>query len=196
MKILYFDVETTGLDPVKNDIIQLAGMIEIDGELKEEFEFKVAPLPENIQYVSQEALDTHGYSLDAIRQFTPANIIYRQLTALFDKYIAKYDKSDKFYPAGYNVDFDLKFLREFYLKQNDKYFGSYVNSFHQMDPLNILKFMHAMGLVNYPDYKLSTIAMAQGIGLQAHDAMSDIKATRFIIKRLERYFINVEKAGE
>jgi len=189
MKILYFDVETTGLDPVKNDIIQLAGLIEIDGIVKEEFEFKIAPLPDNIQFVSQEALDIHGYSLDAIRMFTPANIIYRQLTALFDKYISKYDKSDKFYPAGYNVDFDLRFLREFFVKQNDKYFGSYVNSFYQLDPLNVLKFMHAMGLVNYPDYKLATIAQAKGIELTAHDAMSDIKATRMIIKELGKYFV-------
>ena len=42
-KALYFDVETTGLNPYKNDIIQFACLVEINGEVKEEFETKVAP---------------------------------------------------------------------------------------------------------------------------------------------------------
>ena len=55
MRILYVDVETTGLVPGKNDIIQLSGLIEIDKEIKEEFNFKLKPLrEENIQ---QQALD-------------------------------------------------------------------------------------------------------------------------------------------
>ena len=42
-KLLYFDTETTGLDPVRNGIIQIAGIIVIDGEVKEEFNIKMQP---------------------------------------------------------------------------------------------------------------------------------------------------------
>ena len=37
MRILYVDVETTGLVPGKNDIVQISGLIEINKEVKEEF---------------------------------------------------------------------------------------------------------------------------------------------------------------
>jgi oligoribonuclease (3'-5' exoribonuclease) len=33
VKIFWFDTETTGLDPVVNSIVQLAAIIEIDGEV-------------------------------------------------------------------------------------------------------------------------------------------------------------------
>ncbi len=43
MKVLWFDVETTGLNAVKNDIITIAGIIDIDHVTKEKFYFKVQP---------------------------------------------------------------------------------------------------------------------------------------------------------
>jgi len=49
MKLLFLDVETTGVDNSKNGIIQLSGIIEIDGVIKEEFNFNrlsgINPLP-------------------------------------------------------------------------------------------------------------------------------------------------------
>ncbi|MDZ7795548.1 MAG: hypothetical protein U5N56_00180 [Candidatus Marinimicrobia bacterium] len=42
-KFLYFDVETTGLNPAKHDITQLSGLIEIDGEVVDGFNFNLKP---------------------------------------------------------------------------------------------------------------------------------------------------------
>jgi uncharacterized protein YprB with RNaseH-like and TPR domain len=36
--ILFIDIESTGLDPKRNGIIQIAGIIEINGEVKEKFQ--------------------------------------------------------------------------------------------------------------------------------------------------------------
>lgn len=48
MKILYYDLETTGVKYWKNGIHQIAGMIEIDGEIVEAFNFNVQPHPKCI----------------------------------------------------------------------------------------------------------------------------------------------------
>lgn len=47
-------METTGVDHGRNGIHQLAGCIEIDGEIVEGFNFKVAPNPKAI--IEEEAL--------------------------------------------------------------------------------------------------------------------------------------------
>lgn len=43
MKILIYDVETTGLDSQKSAIHQLSGKVVIDGEVKETFNLKLCP---------------------------------------------------------------------------------------------------------------------------------------------------------
>ena len=42
-KLFIFDIETTGVKYWKNGIHQISGIILIDGEVKEEFNFKVQP---------------------------------------------------------------------------------------------------------------------------------------------------------
>ena len=184
-KVLYFDVETTGLDPVKQDIIQIAGLIEIDNVVVEEFEFKVAPVnPEN---ATPEALDVHGYDLVTIMQFPPHSHVYNSLIELFSKYIDKYNKADKFTPAGYNVRFDMDFLKNFFLKHNDKYFGSWFN-YKMVDPLPVLHYAEWAQKISLENYKLVTVCERFGIELQAHDALSDIRATREVLLHLSNLF--------
>ena len=44
LKLLFFDLETAGLNPNENGIHQISGCIEIDSEEKECFDFKVAQI--------------------------------------------------------------------------------------------------------------------------------------------------------
>ena len=44
MKVVFFDLETTGTLVNKHGIHQISGMIVIDGEVKETFDFKVISL--------------------------------------------------------------------------------------------------------------------------------------------------------
>lgn len=189
-KILYFDVETTGLDPVKNAIIQI---VVIDGKVADEFEFKVAPFPDD--EISQEALDVHGYSADEIKEFDPPGVVYLQLLNLFSRFVDKYDKFDKMTPAGYNVRFDMDFLKNFFLKNGDVYFGSWLN-WKMIDPLPILHFIDFAGGISLPDYKLATVCAHFGIEIQAHDALSDIRATRQLISLLFRTFFKKDTSKD
>lgn len=45
MKVLFFDLETTGTLVNRHGIHQISGAIVVDGEVKEEFDFKVQPNP-------------------------------------------------------------------------------------------------------------------------------------------------------
>ena len=185
MKILFFDVETTGLDPVKNDIIQIAGIIEIDGQIKEEFNIKMQPM--DYSTVEQGALDVNGITIEEIKTYQYAKEGYEQLLKIFDKYVYKFNKKDKFIPAGYNVAFDVNFLFEFFKKQKNLYCGSYLN-YHKIDPLPVLLMLSLKGTLKLDSFKLVDVCKALEIPLlDAHDAMADIKATRDLTLRILEY---------
>ena len=58
MKVVFFDLETTGTLVNKHGIHQISGMIVIDGAVKEIFDFKLQPNP-NVEIV-HEVLDVAG----------------------------------------------------------------------------------------------------------------------------------------
>lgn len=185
MKIFYFDVETTGIDPIRHDIIQLAYLIEIDGVDKEEGNLFMQPF--DFDSISAEALLVNKLTIEELRSFDNPRDVYRMVCKILCKYVDKYDRTDKFHPAGYNVRFDCDFFKEWFDKNGDVYYGSWFN-WKQIDPLRVLHFMDGMGVISLPDYKLETVCNHFGIEINAHDALSDIKATREIIRILSKYF--------
>lgn len=180
MKTFYFDTETTGLDPKKNSIIQIAGIIVIDGEVKEEFNLKCKPI-EPLDNISNDAIAVHGMGREEIATFPDPEEVYITLNDKFDKYIDKFNRNDKFIIAGQNVGFDLNFLIEFWKRQGDTYLGSYLNFRDKLDLLPLVSTLRVFGFLNLPDSKLGTIASHFNIQIDAHDALSDIKATRLVL---------------
>ena len=180
-KAFYFDVETTGLNEWKNDIIQLAWIVEINGEIRDTGVTHVRPF--DFTTIEPKALETNGMKLEELKDFPHPQEVHDGLLQLLGKYVNKYDKGDKFHPAGYNVRFDVGFLQNFFKKNNDKYYGSWFN-WKLVDPLAKLYEMDYEGRISLPDYKLSTVCAHFGIPLMAHDALSDIKATWELRKHL------------
>ena len=174
-KVFWFDVETTGLDPIKQDIIQLAFLIEIDGDIIEGQNLLMQPFDYNA--INQEALDVHGRTIKEIKTYPDPRIVYTELIAILEKYVDRYNPLDKFHPAGYNSRFDLDFLRHFFIKNEDVYFGSWFN-YKAIDPLSLLHLLDGIGCVSLDNYRLETVCKHFNIPLKAHDALSDIHATR------------------
>lgn len=183
-KIFNFDVETTGLYPNVNGIVQLGCIIEIDNEIREEFDFKMRPFPND--QIDEDSLKIHNYTKEEILKWEDPIAIYHRLIGIFERYINKYNEDDKFYPCGYNTSFDISFLIEFFKKCNDNYIGSWLNLKAQIDPLPILRMLDFMGLIKMDNYKLENVANALGISITAHDALSDVKATIEIRKIVEQ----------
>jgi DNA polymerase-3 subunit epsilon len=181
MKILYFDTETSGLDSKTNDILTIGGIIEIDGEVEEEFYLEMQSF--NYDNISEEALKINGLELKKIKTFMSPKLAYKQLQRIFSKYINRYNKLDKFTCVGHNVRFDLDFLTEFWKKNNDKYLGSYID-YHFLDTMVILNLMMYKKAIQLENCKLVTATQKFGIKLDAHNAMNDIKATRELFKKL------------
>lgn len=175
MKLFYVDCETTGLDPVQDGMIQVAGMIEIDGEVKEEFNYKCKPFKGDM--VHQKALDVNKVTLAELKAWDEPSVVYFKLKALFDKYVDKFDRRDKLYAVGQNVGFDLDFMREFFKKNKDNYFGSYVH-YHKIDLIAITTIMRIAGKLQLENMKLETVMKALNIGAQTHDALDDVRAVR------------------
>ena len=128
IKRIFLDTETTGLDPFKNDIIELGGVIETEEApdvifAAEEFLFKMAP--RNWDSISEEALKINKTTVEELKSYPPPMVVYDEFIGLLDKYIDRYDKKDKFIFIGWNVYFDWNFLRSFFTKSGNKYFGSW-----------------------------------------------------------------------
>ena len=107
---------------------------------------------------------------------------------MLSKYVDKYDRSDKFFLAGYNnASFDNYFLKAFFVQNGDNYFYSWfwVNSIDVM----VLATQHLLGERHkMPDFKQETVARFLGIDLdkeKLHNAMYDIYLTKEIYKRLQ-----------
>ena len=176
MKLLYFDTETTGLLPDEHSIIEIAGLVEIDGRVVEEFIFPVKPF--RMDNISEDALRVHGVSREMLSSGYEPPLIHEKLTKIFGKYINKFNKDDKFTAVGYNVEFDMKFLHSFFSNCGDKYCGSWV-TWNYLCIFNMIKWFIANGSLALPNYKLATVCEHYGISLpNAHSAMDDIKATR------------------
>lgn len=194
-KILWFDTETTGIDHKQNSIIQIAGVIEVDGEIKNEFELKCKPLPDTT--ISPGALEVTGYTEEQIYSFPDPNDLYKKLKSIFDKHIDKYDKSDKFIVAGYNIQFDLNMLDALFRYFGDKYLGSYLNYGCKIDVLPLVNVFRYLGHIKTDNAKLETICSFFNIEIKAHDAFSDIKATReLFFKLMEKYIIPMEQTSK
>lgn len=100
MKLLFFDLETTGTNPGRNGIHQISGQVVIDGIVKESFDFHVQPNPKAA--IEDEALAVAGVTREQIAQYPAMGTVYRQFVAMLGKYVDKYNSKDKFFLVGYN----------------------------------------------------------------------------------------------
>ncbi len=201
MKILWFDTETTGLDPYRNGMIQLAMIMDIDGKAVNEVQINIQPFPFDVFQNKEgkqsdanwgdilgtsipDSIETPtGIKIADLCGYLKPQIALGQINAFLQKHISRFDKKDKVYIGGYNVPFDIAFLSKFYEKSRDNYLGSYIN-WKQIDVRSILYLLDYKGTVKLDNYKLSTICEYYGIELEAHNPMSDIKATREIFYKL------------
>lgn len=185
-KLLFIDVETSGLDPKKNDILELGIIIEINGIIKERHDIYMQPF--NYEALDKKALEVNNFTIEQIRKFAHPRTVYPILSQMFSKYVNKYNKTDKFTPCGYNISFDLNFLAEFWNKNDDQYFGSFIHWGQKLDAMTILSAMQYKGFHEFENIKLATVCKYFKIPLlDAHNALADITATRLLLQKVLGY---------
>jgi DNA polymerase III epsilon subunit-like protein len=191
MKILYLDTETTGLDPKKNDIIQIGGIYEKDGIVIEEFDIKMQPL--SYDNIEPKALETNGFTIEQIRTFPTQKEGYDA----FVKKIQGYEGKDKFSLVGQNCRYDIDMTIELFNKNGRKglFFGL-IDLTHYFDVMSICKALKHMGYIDVPKCNLEELAKYFGVvNNKAHDALEDVRVTKAIYTIIkDRYFIDGVKA--
>lgn len=183
-KIIFIDTETGGVNSEKAALIQLSGIIRIDKKDVEKFNFYIKPF-ENSE-VTEKALEVQGRTLEELKtdKYVEEKEVYKQLIKLLDKYIDKYDRTDKFIVAGYNVRFDVDILKAFFQRHGNNFLFSYLDS-SMLDPLYSIRLLQiAEVLPVLENNKLETWCKHFGIELKAHDSLEDIEATKKLIGKL------------
>lgn len=181
MKLLFFDLETTGTNPGRNGIHQISGQVVIDGIVKESFDFHVKPNPKAT--IEDEALEVAGVTREQIAQYPAIGEVYAQFVAMLGKYVDKFNKKDKFFLVGYNnAAFDNQFLRGFFLQNGDNYFGSWFWA-NTIDVMVLATAYLAERRPEMENFKLSTVAKFLGVAVSddsLHNAFYDIELTKAI----------------
>src|SRR3990167_10551452 len=146
-KLCFFDVETTRTDPRLNGIIQIAGMTCTlnDGKLEEGESFNLRVRPHLADTIEDAALEVNGVTREMLagEEYRDPKEVHRWLEKIFGRHVDKFDRADKFFFVGYNARFDYDFLRAFFEKCGDKYFGSFFH-FPPVDVMN-MAVVHLLG---------------------------------------------------
>jgi DNA polymerase-3 subunit epsilon len=194
-KVLWIDLETTGTNPIRHAPTQLAALVSINGIIEDEINLHMRPLTKH--EVDDEALVKTNRTEDEIRAYPHQSEQFETFKALLERYVNRYEKLDKFVLAGYNISsFDEPFLRELFMDnaatRNERKYGGYFGSYFFWPKRDVQTYLAehiAENGLRLPNYKLETVCAYFGIPIDAHDALSDIRATRTLYRVL-RYSIS------
>lgn len=179
IKRFFFDLETTGVDYNKNAIHQIAMILDIDGVIVERLDWRMKPFKGAV--VEPEALAVGGVTLEQVMAYPEATAVYKDLLKVLGKYADKFNKRDKFHLCGFNNRyFDDRFLRAWFEREGDQYFGSWFWA----DSLDVMV-LASQALLdqrhNMINFKLSTVAETVGLTVKEeslHDGLYDVELTR------------------
>lgn len=164
MKFIAFDLETTGLDRTKDQIIQFAAIKLEDNKIIEELNMHIKPTGNYA--ISPQAYIKHGISAKLLEDKPTFDVVAQQIVDFFETpdtvSVITYNGTGFDIPflvtALKNVGIDFTFL-------GYKCYDAFLEERRR----------HGMHLEDvYTRYKGKTMTEA---GLTAHDALSDVKAT-------------------
>jgi len=189
----FVDVETTGLDPEKNGIWQIAGLVEIDGSVIDEVNLLCHPLDFDI--IEDKALQRCKVTREEVLALPPPASALQTFKSFLARFVDPFDRTDKLAMIGYNVRFDMDFLRSWFEKQGDRYFGSWF-WFPPHDVMGLAADALEEDRAMLPNFQLATVADWFCLRVdrsKTHDALYDIGLTREIYQHLpakrERYAV-------
>lgn len=190
MKIFFYDLETTGLDLRENAIVQIAGIIadlDTDGTLKpvDAINLKMQPAPG--KKVSLGAFEVNGLDVETVKSFPQQDVQFKKLLKFLDRHVDRFNKLDKLRLAGYNNSrFDNDFLRQWFLDNNDSYFGSYFwnDGLDVMCEASRYLFHYRPILTNFSLGNIGNVLGIIGSNEGLHDGLYDIKLTFKVFKKI------------
>ena len=190
-KVLWLDVETTGLDCRKHGLREVGFIIEIDRVEVDKGVFRINPFTYTTKDVEIDdyALEISKVSIEDLESYDSSSYCFKELMKKLVKYVNVNDKNDCFVIAGYNVAFDIGFIKEWFKEMGLQ--DSYKDLFHykSLDVFSIVFALRHIGLNSAENDKLETMCNYFGIEIDAHNALSDIEATKKLYELICEKFI-------
>ncbi len=183
-KMIWGDLETTGLSTKDHGIIEVAFIVDIDNEIAEEKVFTMKPTGKG---ATDKALEINGFTREQIRNFTCWFEVYKDFSFWLNVQTKKYYQTEKFILGGHNVSFDNRFLLSWDIvcDQNSWSNVVYQNSF--VDTMKMIKNAQKYGQLDYKgSASLGAACANYNIRLDnAHNALADTRASRDLYYKLE-----------
>lgn len=179
---LWIDVETTGVNPETDTVIELAA---IYPGSKFHMYCKPKEKPDGFEKITEitgitwEFLEKNGVT---------ERILYNEFLNFLDSLVSKFDKSDKLIFSGYNTRFDNNFIRELFLRNDNTFFGSYFLSILTDVMSSVANEIASGRLELLKNYKLQTVCNHYGVEFSAHSAIEDIHATIELYKKIRELY--------
>ena len=190
-KVLWLDVETTGLDCRKHGLREVGFIIEIDGVEVDKGVFKINPFTYTTKdvVIDDYALEISKVSIEDLESYDRVSYCFKELMKKLVKYVNVNDKNDCFVIAGYNTAFDIGFIKEWFKEMG--LLDSYKDLFHykSLDVFSIVFALRHLGINSAENDKLETMCNYFDIQIEAHNALSDIEATKKLYELICEKFI-------
>ena len=190
-KVLWLDVETTGLDCRKHGLREVGFIIEIDGVEVDKGVFKINPFTYTTKdvVIDDYALEISKVSIEDLESYDRVSYCFKELMKKLVKYVNVNDKNDCFVIAGYNTAFDIGFIKEWFKEMG--LLDSYKDLFHykSLDVFSIVFALRHLGINSAENDKLETMCNYFDIEIEAHNALSDIEATKKLYELICEKFI-------
>lgn len=189
MKLCYLDLEATGTDCKIHETVQISFILE-NPKTGKTFSFSSNVRPfnyKNLDIYQDEAMKVNSLKIEDIKNYPEPEIVYDRIISIFNRCVDKFNSKDKMFFIGYKANYDYDFMRSFFERNNDSYFGSYFWN----PPIDVMqKFvLNTMDIrPEIPNMKLKTVCKLMGINVdenKLHDSLYDIQLTRELYKILD-----------
>ena len=187
MILLYIDTETTGLDTATCSIWQLSGYISDTATgTSDSFDYKIRPYRNEI--ISKEAAAKTGATQEELDSYPSQSEAFSNFTALLSKYVDLEDWNQRVIPVGYNVSFDLDFLRAWFIFNNSATLFSKNIYFPGIDVMYLAAYCLLGERSKMRNFQLTTVyeKLTGKPLINAHNAMADIDATKELLNVIVR----------
>lgn len=196
MMHLFFDMETTGLDEQKNDILTAYFAIYNENlEFIDDLDLMLKPDdPNKVIIYDIEAFETTGINLEDHLK-NPATITYSKGRELLTKMLIKHkipNKRSHYRYSGQNIGFDIKFLKEH--MGDSEGFEKLINH-GNIDTFQIATFLKECDMIAADVGNLGSLVDYFGLPMgTAHNAKEDVLMTVNVYRAMKN-MMKDKKAG-